>query len=324
MSDAAHVLCEEIASNGPIPFRRFMEVALYDPEHGYYRGARDPFGKSGDFYTAEQLQPVFGILINSYVHTLAAELGKPADFTVVELGAGRGEMAAHIRDFPYVPVEFGDEMPSHINGVVFANEFFDALPVHVARKREGVYRHMLVDWREGEFVWREAGPVAGDLASYLSTYLADAPEGALVEANLDALRWVEQIAGRLRNGWLLAIDYGYSSPEIVRFPSGTLMSYRRHLAFENVLADPGDRDITAHVCFTALEGHAARHGLRRTRFESLGRLLLRVGEEDQFATALDGVSEQERTQRTLQLKHLVFGMGETFQSLLLRKRAGRG
>src|SRR2546428_12963645 len=87
-------LREEIGRSGPISFHRFMQAALYHPEYGYYRRpARDPFGKEGDFFTAEQLQPVFGILIAMRIRSLCREMGEPADFQVVELGPGPGERA---------------------------------------------------------------------------------------------------------------------------------------------------------------------------------------------------------------------------------------
>src|SRR5262249_47601830 len=97
-----------------------MDQALYHPEFGYYRRPRDPFGRSGDFYTAEQLQPVFGILIAQRVRQLARELGDRGDFTVVELGAGRQEMAEAFAEWRYVPVEVGGELPQAIRGVVFS------------------------------------------------------------------------------------------------------------------------------------------------------------------------------------------------------------
>src|SRR6185436_11838029 len=105
------LLRDRIAREGPIPFREFMETALYHPEHGYYRRARDPFGRSGDFYTAEQLQPVFGILIAARIREMFVEMGSPADFTVVELGAGRGEMAEALGEWRYIPVESGGDVP---------------------------------------------------------------------------------------------------------------------------------------------------------------------------------------------------------------------
>ena len=105
MTPAGEVLAAEIRRDGPISFRRFMEVALYHPEHGYYRRPRDPFGKHGDFFTAEQFQPVFGILIAARIRQLFRDMGEPADFTVVELGAGRGEMADAFSEWRYVPVD---------------------------------------------------------------------------------------------------------------------------------------------------------------------------------------------------------------------------
>jgi SAM-dependent MidA family methyltransferase len=142
-----------------------------------------------------------------------------------------------------------------------------------------------------------------------------------VEVNLDALAWMERIAGSLDRGFVLTIDYGYTRRESVRFRSGTLMSYRRHTALEDVLEDPGGRDITAHVPFTALEEHGKRCGLEPVRFETLARMLLGIGERDAFAGVFAAQDAAEESRRRLQLKTLLFGMGETFRVLVQRKRA---
>ena len=105
MTPAGELLAAEIRARGPVGFRRFMEVALYHPEHGYYRRAADPFGKAGDFFTAEQIQPVFGILMAAQMRELYHAMGAPPDFKVVELGAGRREMADAFAEWNYVPVE---------------------------------------------------------------------------------------------------------------------------------------------------------------------------------------------------------------------------
>jgi len=105
MTPLGEILARRIEREGPIPFWQFMSSALYDSAHGYYRRARDPFGKHGDFYTAEQLQPVFGILIAQRIRQLAHAMGDPADFTVVEIGAGRGEMADAFREWRYIPID---------------------------------------------------------------------------------------------------------------------------------------------------------------------------------------------------------------------------
>lgn len=320
MSAATPILREQISRSGPIPFRRFMETALYAPECGYYRGGRDPFGARGDFYTAEQIQPVFGILMAARVRQLFEEMERPREFAVVELGAGRGEMAEAFSPFPYFPVEIGrEEWPERFQGVVFSNEFFDALPVHLAVWRGGRFREMLVDWRDGRFDWVEGDPVSGELKEYLDRYVLSPADGELAEANLEALSWLEEIARRLERGFVLTVDYGYTSRERARFPRGTLISYRRHAADESVLAEPGERDITAHVCFTALEEHGASLGLETLRLEPLSRTLLEAGEPDRFAAALAAPDPREELRRRMQLKTLLYGLGESFRTLLQRR-----
>ena len=320
MTPLGELLAEEIRRQGPIPFRRFMDAALYHPQHGYYRRPRDPFGKAGDFFTAEQIQPVFGVLIAARVRQLYQEMGSPRDFTVVELGAGRREMAEAFSEWRYVPVDIGSgALPERVVGVAFSNEFFDALPVDVALYRGGAFREQRVGFEGGRFRWSTAGAAPPQLERWLRAWAAPPEEGCWYEASLDAPRWVERIAGALQEGFAFTIDYGYTRVESVRFPSGTLMSYRRHTAREDVLEDPGERDLTAHVNFTALEEAGAAHGLMTERFETLARTLLAAGEPDQFAAALASPDPHENLRRRMQLKTLLFGMGETFRVLLQRR-----
>jgi SAM-dependent MidA family methyltransferase len=174
----------------------------------------------------------------------------------------------------------------------------------------------MVGWRDGAFEWIPGEPIGGAILEYVDRYLPPCPGRTSAEVNLKALEWIERIARSLKAGYVLTIDYGYTEKESVRFPEGTLMSYRRHAPSPDVLADPGERDITAHVCFTALEEHGRQAGLATARFETLSRTLLDAGEADQFAAALSGPDE---TRRRLQLKTLLFGMGETFRTLLQKK-----
>ncbi len=138
--------------------------------------------------------------------------------------------------------------------------------------------------------------------------------------NLEALAWLERIAAALTKGYVLSIDYGFTRAESVRFPAGTLMGYRRHTAREDVLAEAG---LARH--------HRARqlHGAPRERRRSAAsrpcasrrwrRRLLAAGEADQFAAALGAGGTAEELRRRMQLKTLLFGMGETFRVLLQRK-----
>lgn len=296
-----------------------MEIALYHPQFGYYRRQRGPFGKEGDYYTAEQLQPVFGILIASAIRSLRSELGNPEGFTVVELGAGRGEMSEAFRDFCYIPVDIATHYwPERFTGVIFANEFFDALPVRRFVRTAGEYSESLVAWKnEHGFFFVNGAKASGPALEYLDRYAA---VREVVEWNDRAERILADITRRLERGFLVAIDYGYAAAEAIRFPQGSLMSYRRHQALEDVLRNPGEQDITAHVAFDALIEVAERNGMELVRLESLAQLLLRTGEPDKFAEALRAPLADEETRRRLQLKTLLFSMGDVFRVLILRKR----
>jgi SAM-dependent MidA family methyltransferase len=304
----AALIREEILRQGPIGFDRFMELALYHPEYGYYtRKDRDPFGTRGDFYTASQLQPVFGRVIARAVRTLRAEMGAPEDFKVVELGAGRGEMAEALQEFRYVPMDAGTStsaIPENITGVVFSNEFFDALPVRVVQRRGERWYERRVDFSGGRFLFTEGRAVEDIKTPQNVTEVHDTARG-----------WMKKIAGQLHRGFVLTIDYGYTNAETLRFPQGSLMSYHRHTASEDVLADPGERDITSHVPFDVLRKAGESAGLETVRFETMAQFLLRVGESDQFAELVRGGGE-------LALKTLIYSMGESFRVLLQRKKNG--
>ncbi|SPE26723.1 conserved hypothetical protein [Candidatus Sulfopaludibacter sp. SbA3] len=321
MTPAGELLADEIRREGSIPFRRFMEVALYHPEYGYYRRPRDPFGKEGDFFTAEQVQPVFGTLIAARIRQLYRAMGEPRGFTVVELGAGRGEMSPALAGWRYIPIDVDSgALPEAFDGVVFSNEFFDALPVDAAVFRGGGFRERRVTRIGDAFAWHDGGTVAPEVERFLRRWFPPPEEGRCYEANLAALAWMGRLGRSLRSGYLLTIDYGFTLQEAIRFPAGTLMGYRRHTAHDNVLDEPGARDITAHVNFSALEESGVECGFVTERFETLAQTILAAGEEDQFAAALGAGDPAGEFQRRMQLKTLLFGMGETFRVLLQRKK----
>jgi len=283
-----------------------MELALYHPQYGYYtRKDRDPFGKRGDFFTASQMQPVFGRLIARAVRVLRAEMGEPEDFTVVELGSGRGEMAEALQEFRYVPVEVGSVMPENFTGIVFSNEFFDALPVRVVVRLQGRWHERLVTVLDDGFTFTTGGAIECG-GEHFGT------QQTIAEMHDASRLWMKKIAAHLRRGFVLTIDYGYNTRETLRFPQGTLMSYRSHTASEEILADPGERDITSHVPFDLLREAGETAGLEMVRFETMSQFLLHLGERDQFAELVRGGGESA-------LKTLIYGMGESFRVLLQRK-----
>jgi SAM-dependent MidA family methyltransferase len=325
MTRLGELIRSEIQRGGPISFERFMEQALYHPEHGYYLRDKDPFGGEGDFFTNSQLQPVFGRFIARQIEQWRREMGSPPEFTVVEIGAGRGETLAEVQkalpDVECVAAERGTgSLPGGFTGVVYSNEFFDALPVRALEKRGTSFTELLVGLDEERFCWLKAGTPGAALDQYVNRYAPGLSDGQRLEVNLAALHELERIAGALQRGYVLTIDYGYTAEEIAagRFPQGSLMAYKRHQAQQDVLAEPGECDITAHVNFTALEEKGRDLGLEPLGLRTQARFLLDLGEADQFAGVLAG-SEAEGLRLRLQLKSLLIGMGETFRVLVQRK-----
>ena len=199
--------------------------------------------------------------------------------------------------------------------IVFANEFFDALPVEILSSQGSLY----ISERDGAFIETWA-PASDEELSFLDRYSVHPEAEERVESPLLAQDYMLAIAGAVWRGFVIAIDYGYTRQEqIAGRHRGTLTTYRQHSASANPYEAPGEQDITAHVNFTALAAVAERDGMLVQPLITQFQLLMEIGENNQFADAFEDTRlPQERAKVGLQLKHLVTpaGMGETFQVLV--------
>ena len=261
---------------------QYMALALGHPEHGYYM-TRDPFGRGGDFTTAPEISQMFGEMIGAWTLDTWQRMGAPP-VAVVELGPGRGTLMADLMrvatrlspDFAaavtmhlvetspglraiqagrlaaYAPVWHGDlsTLPDGPS-ILVANEFFDALPIRqfVATERGLAEQCIGPDPGTGELAFmveRHAAPFSG-------SYTPAPKEGMIVETCPQAIAIARYLARRIaaQGGAALILDYGYTEPQ-----GDTFQAVRDH-RYANVLHDPGDADLTAHVDFAALS-HAAR------------------------------------------------------------------
>jgi SAM-dependent MidA family methyltransferase len=202
--------------------------------------------------------------------------------------------------------------------VIFANEFFDALPVEILSS-QGALRISAQDGRLVES-W---GPPSAEELEFLDRYGVQPEPGEHIEVPLLAYRYMAKLAASMRQGIIIVVDYGYTRQEqLAGRHRGTLMSYRRHSATPNPYAAPGEHDITAHVNFTALAAAAEESGMQVQSLLTQSQFLMGIGEANQFADAFEECRlQQERAKVALQLKHLVTpaGMGESFHVLVAAK-----
>ena len=202
--------------------------------------------------------------------------------------------------------------------IVFANEFFDALPVEVLSS-QGELR---ISENDGRLLETWHSPSAEAL-EFLDHYGVHPEAGERIEAPLIARRYMSQIAGAIKRGFIIAIDYGYTRPEqLAGRYRGTIVAYRQHSMSANPFEAPGEQDITAHVNFTALGAAAEERGMQVQPLHTQSQFLLGIGEHNRFADAFEECRlPQEHAKVALQLKHLITpeGMGESFHVLLASK-----
>ncbi|MCI0354068.1 MAG: SAM-dependent methyltransferase [Acidobacteria bacterium] len=206
--------------------------------------------------------------------------------------------------------------------IVFANEFFDALPVEVVTREGEVW----VNVRDERFEEVFVAPSA-EVLEYVDRYALHPEAGERVEAGLAAQRRMARLAGVVKRGFFLMIDYGYTRDELLAGRHrGTVMAYRAHTASADPYEAPGEQDITAHVNFTALAAAGEQAGLSKLGLVTQSQFLMGIGESTEFADAFEDCKlPQEHAKAALQLKHLVTpaGMGETFHVLVMGKGVGR-
>ena len=207
--------------------------------------------------------------------------------------------------------------------IVFANEFFDALPVEILSTQSKL--HLALENNRLQEAWLP--PLAEEL-EFLDRYGVHPEPGERIEVPIQAQNWMQQIASAIERGLLLVVDYGYTrNQQLAGRHRGTLMAYRHHSASSDPYQAPGEQDLTAHVNFTALAAACQQAGMQVEKLLTQSQFLMGIGEGNQFADAFEDCRiPQERAKVALQLKHLVtpVGMGENFQVLMASRAVDPG
>jgi SAM-dependent MidA family methyltransferase len=347
----SNIIIDRIERDGPLSFRDFMEMALYYPGQGYYTSDRQKLGRSGDFYTSAYLTGLFGEMVAGQLEEMWYVIGQQP-FTIVEFGAGTGLLCRDILhrlkansqlydQLSYVIIEKSEPMRdrekailpstvrwvdsirdiSPVTGCILSNELVDNFSVHQVVMLDELMEVCVA--YDGGFV-EILRPAADPLKDYLCRLGVDLPRGFRAEINLEATEWIMELSRALHQGFVMTIDYGYTSSALYSKRTGTLACYHQHQVNHCPYELVGEQDITTHVNFSALDYWGSQGGLECCGFTSQTHFLqalgltgrLRKWEEE---TAAD---PECRQQQLIRLRTLL-EMGHQFKVLVQRKGVGR-
>lgn len=348
------IILNEIKSRGGISFKDFMDYALYYPSLGYYTSNKEKIGGHGDFFTSSELDPVFGQLLAKQFNEIYEKHFKGKKITIVEIGSGKGFLAYdilnHIKNhYPefYQNVEFIsiEKSPFHlesqkmllkdfnvkwyenienleyIEGIIYSNELFDALPVHLIKNVKNEIYEIYLNEQNGEII-EELRPANKEILDYIDALKINIPEGMATEINLIAVDLIKKIGKKLKKGFVFTVDYGYPSKELYKpyRMRGTLLCYYKHTYNENYYENVGLQDITSHVNFSALAYYGKSVGLEFTGFTDQAHFLTNLGLAD-IMIDLQEKGDYKSYERLNRLKTLILpkGMGEKFKILIQHK-----
>jgi SAM-dependent MidA family methyltransferase len=347
------LILAEIDRVGPIPFARFMELALYHPEHGYYASGCASIGRRGDFFTNVSVGPLFGRLLAAQFAEIWEKLGRPGDFTIVEQGAHDGIFAADVlsalrqssgecfattsyiivepfliwrerqqkrlRDFSgkISWLESIDQL-APFTGVHFSNELFDSLPVHLIVS--GGVANGATDWKEkfvaaagSNFTFTTADVSGSELPFYRLGFF---PAGFETEVNVAAPKLIRDIASKLSRGVILTIDYGFIRAEFYSLDrsEGSLQARAKQKKLSSPFERIGLADISAHVEWTGLAEAVQSSGAKPIGFADQHHFLTGIVSKFFLTAEFDG--SEKRALRTLLHPEM---LGRNFQVLGLGK-----
>jgi SAM-dependent MidA family methyltransferase len=351
-------IVERLNRFGPMTFRDFMRTALYEPELGYYNTGRPKIGARGDYYTSSNVHPAFGaVLAQAFAEQWA---GSDEPLTIVEMGPGTGQLAVDVlttlRDeqpatfvpLKYILVEASPAMRKHqqdklttfggcvswcspdqlelapIRGIVFSNEFVDALPVHRVRHMNGLIEEQYVSAIDSDrlgFLWQQ--PSSKRLGEYIDRIGLPLRQGQVVEINIDALDWLMRMSNAITGGLLVTIDYGDTAQHLWTSDrkSGTLRSFHLHKLTNSPLELVGEQDITSSVNFTALIEYGRDFGFEFVSYERQTAFLTRFGLIERIASRHAPGETLDDLQERLAVKNLFVpgGISDSFRVLIQRR-----
>jgi len=349
-SRLAELLAQQIRQAGRISFHDWMTEALYHPEFGYYnRADRVRWGRQGDYRTSPERSELFAATFARYFVSLYEQPSQPAEFNIVEMGAGNGEFAAGVlaklkQSFPnafnatrYLIIENSqvsrqdaserlyefrervvfaenEDLPSLQSGILFTNELLDAFPVHRLTLCGGELKELFVSINhDGKFTWVVDDSSSEELIAAFRNQIPSLVEGQTVELNVQISDWFKKVASILANGYVITVDYGAIAADLYSAkhrPDGTIRAFREHEFIDDVLSDPGECDITSSVNWTLVESEGKKCGFKTIQFMQLDKFLMQAGILEELEFGLmHGGSEAEKSALTTSAREMILPGG---------------
>lgn len=360
-SALAERLRERIRREGPITFCDWMRMALYDEDEGYYcRADQQRWGRAGDYRTSPERSSLFAATFACYFARLYDELGCPREWTLVEVGAGDGRFASGVlqtfqNSFPsvfsatrYVIDEasshsrsvarerlapFGDRVEFRMlgsfeldPGIVFSNELLDAFPVHRVALHDGQLQEFYVTaGANGDFQWTIDAPSTPRLADCFGQGRIHLAEGQVAEVSLEIEEWLRKVSSVIQAGYLITVDYGANAEELYSSAvhyHGTLRGFYNHQIVENILARPGEQDLTTTVDWTLVKRIGETVGFEIVSFDRQDKFLIAAGLLNQLEVeAQRSESEADKLRLSTAAREMILpdGMAAHFQVLVQKK-----
>jgi SAM-dependent MidA family methyltransferase len=317
---------------GDLSFRDFMEVALYHPEHGYYSKPRSPVGKTGDYVTSPSLSPLFAFALGRLVNEFLSR-GEGVESQIVDIGCGDGALIHELSGAagfsppgggpsepgglkPAAPRSFVGvdrsgpfarslaDLPPAPRRLIISNELFDALPfARVVRRGEELHE-LWVTERDGALDWSEHEAEAryGDYFAARGISLQD---GQFADLSLEWEALYDEICRSTAAGLIVTFDYGDPSARLFRGRArhfGTAAAYSRQRVSRDLLANPGEQDLTAHINFDDLRLAGERNGFTTLFFDVQAKFLLSLGAAEHADLAPpESVEQLERREEARRL-----------------------
>ncbi|MFB6465824.1 class I SAM-dependent methyltransferase [Cytobacillus sp. Hz8] len=323
-----------------ITYADFIHEALYHPMMGYYMRESEKVGRAGDFITTSNISDIYGKVIARWFAKLVEEKGIfPA---VLEIGAGNGRFAkSFIEEWKQIeekPLQYLilEASPDHqkrqqeiihfdenikqaasladfksFKGMVFSNELFDALPVHVIEKHHNQIMEVMIAVEENELVEKLVPLKNEAILNFIERNALKLQDGQRIEIPLAMLDLVKNIAKTLDQGIIVTVDYGYTNKEWMEpmHKEGSLRGYHKHRQWNDVLKLPGEMDITSHVHFDSLIRAGEEEGLCFYKKMRQDEFFLSIGLLEELQTHADPNPFSEVSRRNRAIRSLIMPDG---------------